>query len=228
MIRTRNAPTSGAKRRRTGPKSSKPKKNGIFRPMTLQKGFPKMMNFKHSYSETLLIQAPSDGFFNQQFSVNGMFDPNTTGIGHQPYYFDTLATLYDQYSVLSSTCKFTFLADSLSTPAPFTATTWLNDDTVALGSFAIKENPTAKNLMSGGSNPMVTFSSQKWNAYDNFGPSPLANSRLIGTATANPTEQQFYSLQLRANDNVTSVGVYVLFEIEYIAVWTELKEQAIS
>jgi len=35
------------------------------------------------------------------FNLNSLFDPDRTGIGHQPYGFDPLATLYNRYRVIS-------------------------------------------------------------------------------------------------------------------------------
>lgn len=37
-----------------------------------------------------------------QFRANSVYDPDYTGIGHQPMYFDNFASLYTKYRVLSS------------------------------------------------------------------------------------------------------------------------------
>lgn len=41
------------------------------------------------------------GVANYQFNLNSIFDPNRTGIGHQPYGRDTFETLYNRYRVIS-------------------------------------------------------------------------------------------------------------------------------
>lgn len=42
------------------------------------------------------------------FKLNGMFDPNTTGTGHQPYGFDQMMNIYQRYCVLRARYKINF------------------------------------------------------------------------------------------------------------------------
>jgi len=49
------------------------------------------------YSDTFLLNT-SQTVYN--FNLNSVYDPNRTGIGHQPYGFDTLATMYNRYRVI--------------------------------------------------------------------------------------------------------------------------------
>jgi hypothetical protein len=49
------------------------------------------------YAET--ITASGLPFFEYLFNLNSLFDPNRTGVGHQPLGFDQLATLYEKYRV---------------------------------------------------------------------------------------------------------------------------------
>ncbi len=39
------------------------------------------------------------------FRLNSLFDPDLTGVGHQPYGFDQLATLYREYKVMGVTVR---------------------------------------------------------------------------------------------------------------------------
>ncbi len=44
------------------------------------------------------------------FSANGLFDPDITGVGHQPYSFDQWMAVYDHYHVVGAKISVTFLS----------------------------------------------------------------------------------------------------------------------
>lgn len=49
------------------------------------------------------------------FRMNSLYDPDYTGVGHQPMYFDQLTAVYSRFSVLNSKIKVTFTAISHDT-----------------------------------------------------------------------------------------------------------------
>jgi len=67
---------------------------------------------KLKYSETVA----TDGVGNFQFNLNSIFDPNRTGIGHQPYGHDTFLTLYNRYRVISCSWRINAMLASAVTP----------------------------------------------------------------------------------------------------------------
>lgn len=50
-----------------------------------------------------------------QFGANGLYDPDITGTGHQPMYFDNYAALYRQYRVTRSKISVTVVNTSVNT-----------------------------------------------------------------------------------------------------------------
>lgn len=50
-----------------------------------------------------------------QFSANGCYDPDTTGLGHQPMYFDNYSAVYNQYRVLKSEITVTVVNTAVNT-----------------------------------------------------------------------------------------------------------------
>jgi hypothetical protein len=51
---------------------------------------------------------------NYVFRGNGAFDPDATGIGHQPKYYDTWAAIYNRYRVLRSSIRVNWVNGSQS------------------------------------------------------------------------------------------------------------------
>jgi len=66
------------------------------------------------YTETILpnlaLTAAAPVFY--FFRLNSIFDPNLTGVGHQPYGHDTYSTLYNRYRVYKVKWTLTLPADS--------------------------------------------------------------------------------------------------------------------
>lgn len=54
------------------------------------------------YVETITINPDVAMAGDYVFSANGLYDPNVTGIGHQPYGFDELMAMYSHYAVIGS------------------------------------------------------------------------------------------------------------------------------
>lgn len=59
---------------------------------------PQRFITKMKYSEQFTTDSTTGAY---RFNLNSIFDPNQSGVGHQPYGFDTLATLYNRYRVIS-------------------------------------------------------------------------------------------------------------------------------
>jgi len=52
--------------------------------------------------EDLLVLAPGTTLGSHVFRGNSLYDPDYSGTGHQPRYFDQLSAIYGKYKVLSS------------------------------------------------------------------------------------------------------------------------------
>jgi len=193
-------------------------------------GFPRKMTQSHRYSDLVNLSGASGAAANFVFCANGMYDPNITGTGHQPLYFDQMSAIYNHYTVIGS--KITITA------VPFTATSesWClslaqNDD----GSVTTT-SPTGQSELANSSFKIVPANSNsqectlvnKWSAKGTFGGSVLGNDNLQGSSGANPTEVTNWIIALRATDSTSTVSVYIKVLIEFIAVWEELKDIAQS
>lgn len=66
---------------------------------------------KMKYSETITQVGPGGGGLTQfTMNLNSIFDPNRTGVGHQPYGHDTMASIYNRYRVIK--CNYVISAVS--------------------------------------------------------------------------------------------------------------------
>lgn len=63
---------------------------------------------KLKYADTMWLQHSHTATANQRFALNDIWDPDVTGIGHQPYQRDNWAALYALYNVLETHVKLTF------------------------------------------------------------------------------------------------------------------------
>jgi len=86
---------------------------GISRPVSVN-GFPHEMVADLVYNDTLQVALPAYGANGSQiFRLNSIFDPDYTYTGHQPYFRDQLAALYNTYKVLKCEADLKFyFADS--------------------------------------------------------------------------------------------------------------------
>jgi len=149
-------------------------------------------------------------------------------------YFDQLTALYDHYCVIGAKMTITFCqADTAPTTSqtriPVTVGVFINDDTTTTpGINGVLENSQMKArcfTLNDGSPKTIRV---KWSAKKTFGGSVLGNSNLQGTATVNPAEEQFFTVFVDSAAMLDDTTVFYRVQIDYLAVWTELKDIASS
>ena len=114
--RTRSSSKSGSLSKRARyTTTSKKKKYYTKNPVAIRLGkqpIPKQLYNRLKYAETINVPIGVGGTGNYLYSCNGMYDPNITGTGHQPMYFDQFTAMYDHYTVLKSMMKATVVANT--------------------------------------------------------------------------------------------------------------------
>lgn len=68
-------------------------------------GFAQSYRVQLPYAEIYQMNMSLGGVANQNFRLNSCFDPDLTGVGHQPRWFDQLAALYSYYTVVRATAQ---------------------------------------------------------------------------------------------------------------------------
>jgi len=188
-------------------------------------GFPKRMVMTHRYTEQIPVTSTLGVIGKYQFSCNGMYDPNITGTGHQPMYFDQMSALYNHYTVIGSQIKIT-VSPSTTNEDGFYTGCYLDDDTsttTVTDITAVSEATSGKIRMHSPNAQVPYIYTRKWSAKKTFGGSILGNDNLQGTPGGNPAEQTYYTFAMQSFGADTTFAT-LLVEYTFIAVWEELKQ----
>lgn len=203
-------------------------KNNVY----LGLGFPKKVSVTHKYNETIVLTTGALGALNTyNFSCNGMYDPNVSGTGHQPLYFDQVGAMYNHYTVIGSKITVTFSNQTGvdNNNRPCTVGILVTDDGTITGTVdTLKENGYARWKWTGSLGYEKAIVTNKWSAKKTFGGSIMGNDQLQGTPNVNPTEQSYYTLFVSSEQSAIASSIVADVSITYIAVWDELKEVASS
>lgn len=224
-MRRSAAPSQSAKRSKTSATTTTRtvvrKKAPLYRTVKGKFGsqaFPKQLSNRMKYVDWLAVGL-SGGIGYWQMSCNGLYDPNVTGSGSQPAYFDQLKAIYNHYTVVKSKAKFTCVSP-VNTTTLFTV--YIDDDnSINTTAYKAAMLETAKSAMANTtvSNPVELWSS--WDAVTYFGPNPQADPNLQGGATTNPTEQSYYTLVVGDVAGTTGSYVSVMVEMYFDVIWDE-------
>lgn len=141
-----------------------------------------------------------------------------------------MSAIYNHYTVIGSKITVKVSPASVSN-GPGAVGIMLNDDTNAsalTNISAVCEQTQGKmlKLIPAGANNVYKLT-HKWSAKKTFGGSILGNDNLQGSISANPVEQTHFQVFYQDLGVATS-SVNIICEVEYIAVWDELKEVAQS
>lgn len=190
--------------------------------------WPRQLHNTLTYAETINMSMVGSGLANyHQFKCNGLFDPDTSGVGHQPAHFDELAAIYHHYFVKAARMVVKFGAS----PSADITTVCLfqNPDTNPLLSLTIStamERPGAQFQTANFKNQMGTLYST-WKAKAEFGGSPMSNPELSGDASVDPVELTHFTL---VGSDTAGTGSFLItgIKIEYDVVWYELRAEPIN
>ncbi len=159
------------------------------------------------------------------FKLNGMFDPDTTGTGHQPYGFDQWLNIYQRYVVLST--KYTIQAgpssDRLMVGAIAASTVTTTVANLATYNLAAESpHSIVKALSFGGGPPAVISNTIKTNVILGTTVSQmLADDLFQGTTTTDPSNLTVLTV-FYYNPSAGSVTSSFNISLEYRAVFFDL------
>lgn len=184
---------------------------------------------KQKYSDTVTTDA--NGLFT--FNLNSVFDPNRTGIGHQPYGFDTMATLYNRYRVIS--CGWRIYANAVPGVANYmVAAMPANEVLTILSTSEWRENPRAKYVMAsaGGAVPVLSGKTYLPSLVGRTKFQYMADDRYQAQVTASPNELAILNIATAAigtgfSGESTNTGQFHIV-LEYTVEYFDVKHLAQS
>lgn len=183
-------------------------------------GFPRELVTKVRYCETYTLTSTASSIAKQAFRMNSIFDPDYTGSGHQPMYFDTLATLYGRYVVLGAklTVQFTQVPSPIANAQPSGPVTVgvvsSYDATLDTLLSTLEEQPNGDSatLLPDGNGEKImtlTYSPEKDLGIDN-------SDDTVGAAfTTNPSETWYGWIYACETNGSTAVSVNAKVTIEF-------------
>jgi len=184
-------------------------------------GFPDKLLSKVRYHEAGTLTSLAGAIAKQNYRWNSTFDPNQTGVGHQPLYRDTYATIYDHYSVVSAVATVTFVNYSTS---PFIVGCVTDDDTSTNGVDVVCEMNHGYHKMIPpllGSLSSHTFN-VNWDCKRILSIDPYASQTYKTAVGSNPSEESILTLFGTAADGAVSSQIYYDIEMTYTVLWAEL------
>lgn len=185
-------------------------------------GFPNTILTKLRYCTFVTLTAGTGSVASNLYAANGIFDPDITNVGHQPLYRDNYASIYDQYVVVGSKIKVTFISGTENL-GNFIGITGDDDSTVTNNLETLMEQNNSVSAMVGapGAQPYVLEAYFEPNMC--FGVDAVNDGSSATTVGANPTELWVYKVWAISQDATTSTSCVVKVEIDYTVKFAELQ-----
>lgn len=179
------------------------------------------------YVENITMSSTTGSIFHQLFSANGLYDPNTTGTGHQPIFFDQIMPYFNHYSVVGSKISvvLTHRVSTMSTDATVAVGLALRGTVATHASYQLyMENGQERHVMMPPDPSVRNHLSMGFAAKKYFGKKYVVdNYDLKGTASNNPAEGAFFHIYIDPMTGTDSPVINALVSITYHAIFSEPK-----
>jgi len=157
-------------------------------------------------------------------NLNSLYDPEQSGVGHQPYGYDQLATLYNRYRVIGASWNVVCMKQS---SAFCLSALPANESTPAITSGAqMRENPRAKFVYQnpGGVIKMVKGYTSIPSLIGRTKAQYMADDRFQVDVLANPQEYARLNILVNGPTDTPLAGEAIQITIEYTAEFFDLKQ----
>jgi len=180
---------------------------------------------KMVYCENATITCTAGAIGNYLFSANGLYDPNTTGGGHQPVWFDQIMPYFFHYCVLGSKIQVTFTHSGNPLSVPISVGVALRGNNTTQGSYVeYIENGNSVNRVLAPDPSARVLVTKSFSARKFFGKKYTQdNYDLKGTVSSNPVEDAYFQLYADPLTGVNDATINCLVKITYYAIFSEAR-----
>jgi len=206
-------------------------------PVRISRGltpFPNTKIVRHKYVENIQFPGGSSAGTpaTYQYRANSMYDPNYTGVGHQPLFRDQMAAQYNYYTVISSYFKITFPPESNEKR---TFSVWVDEDGVTpTTDDQMNENHRFYPglILSRRNSPLkltARFNSLKWNKNTLGALMADNNQKIASSSNPGSTAVKYYNVMCWPTNAADTLGaITATVEMFFITIWREPVEHATS
>lgn len=174
------------------------------------------------YDSNIILTSSIGSLALYNFSANGIYDPNITGTGHQPIGFDQMMSMYEQYTVIRSRIKVTFVsgaepgrvAISLSPDATSPTNISTAMENGLLTTTTVTGTDSGQHRVKS-----LTLTCDVPKYFGKPFNSVLADSTMTGTIASNPPEQVYFQIlawdPYQASDFSVALDVTLSYDVMY-------------
>lgn len=194
--------------------------------LTPSNPFKRSFKFRTRYFETGVQLNPGVGGTASYYVYNlsSLFDPNRTGIGHQPIGFDEMMGIYQYYTVIGARARVTFTNQDTSNDQLVVLQIKAHDSASADVANIIENGRCVWNTVtkSDGSSDSEKTMTINYSANKFFSKNVVGDADYQGDIASNPQENAWLHLYAQPSVPGTDSGlVQATVLIEYIAVMTD-------
>lgn len=220
----RRRPRRSARRRPSAKKMPTMRRRNV---VNVGRNFPGSMISSHRYSDTIVVDPIAGIGAYHCFRTTSVFDPDFTGVGHQPLGHDRMAAIYNRYTVLSARITCTFVGPGGS---PAICGVKLSDNstpTSVVNYQLVRENGDhcAYRVCSGTNNykqrvtqtytPRKAFDKPDW-------------EKLKADSNSNPTNNAYFIMFVTPVNSTQDLGsLNCLVTIDYKVKWFDYHEELV-
>lgn len=180
-------------------------------------GLPMHQVAKLRYAEQISLDAAAGSLSSHVFTANDVYDPNYSGAGHQPRYFDQYMAMFSKFVVLGAKITIKACCNSTASVDILTnVTTSTNNTTPSDVVTFLEERKRNYKILSPMTNEGLTLvSTYSGKKYNNKG--WLSDDTQAGSSSSGPVDKKYFILTAAAmnpTDNPPSVDFTVV--IDYI------------